>query len=397
MKHFFIMIVVASSLATLCGCKPTGTDQCADGVNTGSVDLVIPEAVTRLEPDGNWDADTLCVADGRVYFYAYIEDMPRSVIYVGDTVLLEAPTLGLFWSEDDSSHVKVSTVGRSVMVDFGDPASRTQLSLLSEHPSGYERYSRHQTGDLDGLVLYCHEVDYPGPTVEHRQEIARWLTRLMLACGGDEMQVAFGSNTTYARHNYGMPTAYKGQPGDSVALFDFLARDYFESVREDYGNNPEDYPAELYSNLSLRVAHSTPRFVTYQLYISDYYGGAHGLYSERLITYDPIHRQEVDWNYLFKPQACQEVMELVEEAAQRDEACVYWDVVIDGGVPVYDNRGNITDKCTLPSLGLDRRGVVFSFQPYEVACFAAGATHLTIPYSALMPYFTERGRALIGC
>ena len=177
MKHFFKMIVVVSSLATLCGCKPTGTDQRADGVDTSSVDLVIPEAVTRLEPDGNWDADTLCVADGRVYFYAYIEDMPRSVIYVGDSVLLEAPTLGLFWSEDDSSHVKVSTVGRSVMVDFGDPASRTQLSLLSEHPSGYERYSRHQTGDLDGLVLYCHEVDYPGPAVEHRQEIARWLTR----------------------------------------------------------------------------------------------------------------------------------------------------------------------------------------------------------------------------
>lgn len=40
----------------------------------------------------------------------------------------------------------------------------------------------------------------------------------------------------------------------------------------------------------------------------------------------------------------------------------------------------------LPETALTDKGVIFSFQPYEIDCWAAGAYHFIVPYSRLIPY-----------
>ncbi|MDE7189745.1 MAG: RsiV family protein [Muribaculaceae bacterium] len=40
--------------------------------------------------------------------------------------------------------------------------------------------------------------------------------------------------------------------------------------------------------------------------------------------------------------------------------------------------------------------MMFSFQPYEIDCWAAGAYHFIVPYKKLMPYLTSEAKRLIS-
>lgn len=385
------LVVCATSLAGCGSNEKAGQDDSTDVAGTYAR-IEIPAAVRALEPDGKWYADTIYDAGDKVYYFAYVEDLPRSVIYVGDSVLLESSGIELFWPEEHGSRFGVATVGRSVMVDFADSKSVEQLATLVDKPSGFTRYRKTQVADFGNLVLYSHEVDYPDRTVTHGQEITRWLTNLMLVRNAPVQRQTIWPGYIVYRYDYGNGLPYRGNASDKEALADFLTHCYFDTVKADYGSNIEDYPAELYSNLSLRAVACNDRYVTYYLYTNDYLGGAHGYYTERLISYDPIHRQEIDWQYLFKPQSVEAVMRLVEAVAERSEEYNYWNACINGGLDVYDNQGELTDEKELPDIGLSREGVVFSFQPYEIACFAAGTMHFTVPYKALEPYLTDRAR-----
>ena len=63
---------------------------------------------------------------------------------------------------------------------------------------------------------------------------------------------------------------------------------------------------------------------------------------------------------------------------------------------LYDGEGNRTGFINLPQLGLSEEGVVFSFQPYDICCFAAGCFHFTIPYHKVRKYLTLRGMWCLG-
>ena len=41
-------------------------------------------------------------------------------------------------------------------------------------------------------------------------------------------------------------------------------------------------------------------------------------------------------------------------------------------------------------------GLVFTYQQYEIASYAAGMPEFTIPYADLRPYLTPEAKALVG-
>ena len=65
-------------------------------------------------------------------------------------------------------------------------------------------------------------------------------------------------------------------------------------------------------------------------------------------------------------------------------------------VIIKDSKGHPTGEFKLPQPGLLKEGVVFSFQPYSISCFAAGVFHFSIPYERLAPYLTERAKWCLG-
>lgn len=359
------------------------------------VPIEIPAAIRNLAPEGQWDADTLCAVGEKVYYHAYVEDMPKSLIYCGDKVLVETTDLAWYPDTTNSHRFTIKSGPRTLKVDFSDAKSVARLSTLAPRHTGYDRYWKHQFADFGRRVLYCLEVDYPQPSVPHSQEITKWLTDFMISSNSPMEEVVNDSKHIYYENDYASASQYKGGTGNKDALFGYLSQQYFDSVKKDFGTNLEDFPYELYSNMSLRVHVSKERFVTYQVYTNDYSGGAHGFFSISLVSYDPVHQQEIGWGELFKPQSFEAVLKLIEAEAQKDEQYIYWNAHIQKGLDFVDEDGNPTGELLLPGLGLGEDGVIFSFQPYSIACFAAGTFHFTIPYKTLKPHLTPRAHWLL--
>ncbi len=69
-----------------------------------------------------------------------------------------------------------------------------------------------------------------------------------------------------------------------------------------------------------------------------------------------------------------------------------WHPNIEEFLCVGDENDQASGMRRLPQPGLSDKGVVFSFQPYTVSCYAAGTFHIMIPYEQLKPYLTERAK-----
>lgn len=354
--------------------------------------IEVPATVQNLYPDAAWEADTLCVVGDKVYYHAYIVDMPGSVIYVDDKVLIESTNLELCRDEDNPRKFKVQAGCKSIDVDFTDPKSVALLSRLSHRHTDFDRYRKPIEAEFGRKVLYCLEVDYPKTSVTNSREITKWLTDVMLASLTPEKKQTISPKYIRYESVNTIGRQYKGGVGNKDALANFMARYYFNTVRREYGTDDEDYPAALFSNLSLRVDQCNKRFVTYQMHTKDYYGGVHGYYTVRLISYDHVHHQEIGWTYLFKPQSFDAILDLIDTEAQKDWSYLYWTANIMSNIDAVDDADNLTGEKVLPDLGLGKTGVVFSFQPYDIACFAAGSFHFTVPYKLLEPYLTDRAK-----
>lgn len=95
-----------------------------------------------------------------------------------------------------------------------------------------------------------------------------------------------------------------------------------------------------------------------------------------------------------------------DEPAQYDESaeelCV--DTVASANGHSFGYSGDVTEweeterevKFELPEGALTETGIVFSFQPYEIDCWAAGAYHFIVPYNKIMPYLTTKAKTICG-
>lgn len=205
----------------------------------------------------------------------------------------------------------------------------------------FSRVEKVFTAD-SGRLSYSLHVDYPKASVTHAKAIKQWLEAMIKR--------------------------------DSCGLGD------------DAGEQLRFY--ELY----LPVAMYTDRFVTYTKFSMKYEGGLHGNYSERFISYDYVHKQEINYGYLFLPGSEAHVVKILLEEAVKSPSYKEWHPDVKSEVIVKDRKGRPTGKYKLPQPGLSKEGVVFSFQPYAISCFAAGVFHFAIPYERLTPYLTDKAK-----
>lgn len=193
-----------------------------------------------------------------------------------------------------------------------------------------------------GRISYSIHVDYPKSSVKNAKAIKQWLEAMIRrdSCG-------FGDDA-----------------GEQLRLYE----------------------------LRLPVVVYTGRFVTYTKFSMKYEGGLHGNYSERYISYDYIHKQDIDYDYLFRHGSEADVVKILLEEAQKSPRYKEWNPDVRSEVIIKDRKGRPTGKFKLPQPGLLKEGVVFSFQPYSISCFAAGVFHFKIPYDRLKPYLTQRAK-----
>lgn len=222
------------------------------------------------------------------------------------------------------------------------------------------RYKKERFAEFSNGVRFSFSVDFPDSSVAYAKEIREWLCKKSI-------------------ETLTLDEADQRKIINDNQLERYVSGLYFSSKKEEYGNLEEEHPATEFFELTLQSVKYSSRYVTYQELTHEYGGGAHGYYTERFISYDFVHNQEIDFQYLFKEGCEGQILKLLKDEARKDPHYQEW-----------------KPKLCLSHFGLSSKGVVFSFQPYEISCFVAGTFHFVVPYQRLRPYLSDKAKWCLG-
>jgi len=410
-RHYILtMAITVLVTVVLCGIKASDKPQVINEGFTGEPDTawvadpfdsiyaqaIVPQPLDRILTDGDWFPDTLCVVKGIPVIIAW-DGADRSVIYSQGRVLADDPAM-FYADKDMGPFTKIIQVGdKKLTVDFSDTASVNRLTQLSTRVlPGFKRCSmRHQEDITDKISVVCDfEVDVPTALVPNGRLLNRWLNDVALATisGPDTLLVS----PHFAAYYWKNRSKYQGSIDDRIAVFDYMVRYFTNDVKPMIENDGDWWERRYYSSLSLRAKYSNGRFVTYQMATNENRNGAHGYYTLQMVSYDPIHCRAIDWNYIFKPGSAGQVVKMLEHIAEADSEYMSWNANIYRYTYHKDEEWYDAKETFLPNPALTDEGIVFSYQPYEIACFAAGMYHFTIPYNRLMDYLTDEAKWCLG-
>lgn len=344
-------------------------------------------------------ADTICIIDGKVFYYGVGETVVgTNMIFDKDKVWLDAPALTVFPYADTSSYsFYVCTPFKCLLIDFSDENSLAQLSSLTKVLPSFERNTQSFVTE-DSIAWYDFEVDFPTSSVTNAKAIRKWLVGKIAESNRNNADLPF-LTAIYISYRKGPEGVweYVGDLTNNQQITQFAADVYFAIIESDYGDLEEEFiPTGLSRTLNMQAKMCNKRFVTYQECTFDYSGGAHGYYTEKLLSFDHVHNQEIDNSYLFNPGYDEELANILVEEALKSPTNQVSESNIRAGVANLDEEGHPIGGCTFPRPGLSEEGVVFSFQPYEISCFADGTFHFVIPYERLKHLLTDRAKWCLG-
>lgn len=344
----------------------------------------LPGFLKKVAYVDSWYATTLCVVNGRGYYYAYNDYGMSRVIYTTAEVLCEDPTL-LYTAFDSSSGTKfyVSTSYKVDVIDFSDEKSVRRLKQFAPHMNNTKRFSKdYSSRSVNGS--YHLEVDYPKQNDKLSNNVYECLVQIINESLDNEVDVP-SPNDIYIGYKKANNSnwRYKGNIRDVNSIGKFASERYFAIQKAEHGDDPEGQPIS-FNCLSLRQIATNGKYYSYQKQTYMYDGGAHGFPTESVVSFDAVRGEQIDWDYLFVPGSKEKVTALLNKAARAD-------------LRFRQNKGDssLDETVVLHRPGLSETGVVFSFQPYEIDCYVNGSYHFTIPFEDIMPYLTSKAKSLL--
>ncbi|MDE6418301.1 MAG: RsiV family protein [Duncaniella sp.] len=133
--------------------------------------------------------------------------------------------------------------------------------------------------------------------------------------------------------------------------------------------------------------------ITYRFYTYTYTMGLHGYPEEYFLTFDNHTGRLLGWKDLMDEA---EMSKCLADLSQRMTA--YKEETfgrkLDEPFPAYLTEEDISSNSTellkesfdgllYPRPALTRKGLLFSYQPYEAGCFAEGTLHFAVPYDKI--------------
>ena len=336
-------------------------------------------------------------------------------IYVDNDNMLTCNAVGL-----DS--LKLELVTRDMIVDMRDPDALDKIKGFLAPLSGFKRMDARYDVCIDSIVDEEYGVfecmgsivlsaDFADSCIERSQQINQFVCELMLTSNNNQAKVP-PMTALYIGHNTSIPSKQTHNAACNINnLFELTSNDILDGWRHEEELDIFGYARTI--DVRARVA--TPQFITFSVFDYDRTGLGHGMYTETLYTFDFDNGRKLANNDLFLPAALDEVKLLlfesmfidpkfsdshqgIETVKDIEEMCEYRS---SQSSFLFDSEFEASEadcKFVLPDGALANDGIVFSFQPYEIDYWAAGAYHFTVPYSKLMPYLTPKAKRLIsGC
>lgn len=329
-------------------------------------------------------------------------------IHVGDDLLLSYDSVG-------PSSLRLSLVTRDITIDLGDPMALDKIKDFLSPINGFKRFHQEYEEILDTIEdaeypytctgYYSFTADYADSCTQNAGLINKFLCELSGISKSETAKVP-GFSAFYAGFNprkYYSPV-YTGNVHNMRSLSDFLANKAFENWRRG-GDTDESSNA---GKREIRLHVYNPRFVTYSLYEYERIGIGHGMYTESFHTLDLSKGKRLSNRDIFKANSMENVKKSLFETMFNDKRYREWNAgietpddiqaAIEGWqTPCETIKENHKRESTfeLPEGALTDSGVVFSFQPYEIGCWAEGAYHFIVPYANLKSYLAPSIKSMI--
>jgi hypothetical protein len=161
---------------------------------------------------------------------------------------------------------------------------------------------------------------------------------------------------------------------------------------ETEGDEPSDLPAET-QNSSLEAGYdfryATDDLISLEWGESTYEGGAaHGNHLTQVLNYDVKKGKKLALADLFIDKSkyltaiANYCMKELKERSKKEDAMIFGDQIESGAGPRADNYR---------AWSITKKGLWITFDPYQVAAYAAGPQYVLVPYSALKDIIRQDG------
>ena len=225
----------------------------------------------------------------------------------------------------------------------------------------------------------CYDVslaDGAGPDSAH--------VRFLLPCYADR-QV---NEAIFEQISEMLGGSYEG----SYADVDSMARHYLATYMREMGEERADFDAEMGFERSLTVerTYETNQFVTINVQMYQYSGGAHGGTLCYGLTFRKSDGRRMGMNVLNNLVGDEEWTSMQKEGLME-----YFDVKTDSALQdcLLDVETYLIPNPQYEPY-LSEKGMEFVYQQYEIAPYAAGLPSYTVPYNRLGKYLNTTGRQL---
>lgn len=380
-------------------------------------DTVSDDQSVLEENSMSW-IDTVMYSKGHAFGYS--GDVSKwggwyfDTVCVGDDQMLTYDSVG-------PSSLKLSLVTREIIVDLGDADVIDKIQRFMNPIDGFKRFRKRYEECLDSVYdeeyglnkykgVFSFVVDYPDSCNDNAGKINRFIYELIGISESEKAKVP-GLSASYAgfKQTKNYRRVYTGNTDDMQKLSAFLAHRTFENWKRggDFGMVSSD------ATLAIRLHIANQRYITFSKYEYDREGIGHGMYTETFHTFDLKTGNKLSNRDIFKSQSLNRVKMRLFEIMAKDLHYVAWHgeslsaTDIGSLIEAWQSPSSILEgseweepkrefKFELPEGALTDSGIIFSFQPYEIDCWAAGAYHFIVPYVKLMPYLTPEAKKLIN-
>ncbi len=398
--------------------RPLSFQSVADTISgQQSVTDTVSDYQSELEEGINLYIDTVMYAKGHAF--GVRGDVSMWGGWYLDTVCVGYDQM-LTYDSVGPSLLKLSLVTSEIIVDLGDPEVIDKIKRFMNPIDGFKRFSKYYEECLDSIYYegygydgymggFSFDTDCPDSCNANAGKIKRFICDLTGISESEKVKVP-GLSALYAGIDQTKKyrRVYSGNTDDMLGLSDFLAHRTFENWRRggDFGMGSSE------ATLVIRPRISNKRYVTLSKYEYDRVGAGHGMYTETFHTFDLASGKKLKNKDIFKSQSLDKVKMKLFEVMAKDPKYLEWhrgtftaseiaDLIDAWQSPDADlecteweeQRGEF--KFDLPDGALCESGIIFSFQPYEIDCWAAGAYHFIVPYAKIMPYMTPKAKSLI--
>lgn len=151
---------------------------------------------------------------------------------------------------------------------------------------------------------------------------------------------------------------------------------YRETMKDEKPDSSKEYFSDSYTQTSeMQVIFNEKDLLSVAYSTYSFGGGAHGNYGTTLASYDLATKKTLTLDAVFKPNYQKTVSIALEKALRKKYK---FNPKEDLTQFLFDNKIDPTTN-----FALTRKGILFSYPPYEIAAYAMGEIQLYIPFDEI--------------